>query len=169
MNCIRTLFIYNNDGVIVRAFNAEDESAKTYANGLPYIIVDVPDGVIIKSIDVSTLQPVYDTDSTIISEINKLSAKMDYIAMKCGINMANVCDVLEGNVGSVIDGTSDTHSANYSKVYYYYLTGLWNINAVVEATTNSWITKVEYNAIIKAKEAQNVANTNNIPVVVAQK
>lgn len=162
MTTVKTLIVYDKSGGIIACYNAEGAAAPV---GVPYIIVDIPEGISVQSVDVKTATPIYVKDNLIISEIDKMNSKMDYIAMMSDIDISNVMDA--GSYTTTNQLEDREHSANYNKVLNYYLTDLWSLLAVRNAYIKSWITSAEYNTIVKAKnEADATLDTENeIPTV----
>lgn len=163
MTTTKTIIVYDKLGTIISAYNAESGSAPM---GVPYILIDLPVGVTVKSVNVTNGQPIYSTENAIISELDKINAKMDYIAMMETIDISVVCDIMEGNETTVIDSSTENHSKNYNRVYNYFMTDLWSLAAVRNAVSR-WITNSEFADIVVAKDTQNSAidTTNTIPSV----
>lgn len=163
----KTLIIYDKSGTVLATYDANYMQAPV---GVPYIIADVPDGVIIESVDVSKAQPIYAPQTIVSSEIDKLNAKMDYIAMMGNLDLSVVADViLNAPVKDKIEqinGTNETFSTNYVRVHNYYMTNLWSLVAVRNAV-GKWINNQEFTKIVKAKEEQTsyTDKNNTIPTV----
>lgn len=163
MNSIKTLIIYDQKGGIIRSCDANSQEPPT---GVPYLIIDLPVGIIVDSINMETGLPNYSSSSVILSEIDKMNAKMDYIAMMSGISLYEINDVY-GSMPQTISADEERHSENYVKVYNYYMTGLWSITAIRLAIDKKWITHEEYNSLVKTKmdKDSEVDTTNDIPVI----
>lgn len=160
----RTIIVYDKQGTVVSAYSADNNT--TLPVGIPYIIANIPVGVTVKSVNVATGQPVYDTSAIITSDIEKINAKMDYVSMMQGIDTSVVCDVMEGNLQTIIDASKENHTKNYYKIYSYFLANLWTLAAVRNAV-GRWITNAEFSQLVIAKENQNNAidTSNPIPSV----
>lgn len=164
----RTIIIYDKLGTVVSAYSADSDM--TPPMGIPYIIANIPTGVTVKSVNVTTGQPVYSTQSAVTSEVEKINAKMDYIAMMQNIDISVVSDVMEGNIQEIIDASQENHTKNYYKVYNYFLTDLWTLAAVRNAV-GRWITNAEFSQLVIAKDNQNktIDSSNPIPSTTVNK
>lgn len=169
MSSTKTTIIYDKSGTILASYTNGSIATPV---GIPFIIVDIPDGMMIESVNVATGTPIYSTRSIIISEIDKINSKMDYIAMMNGLDLSVIMDVTLNSIAkgiiTTIDGTADNHSTNYVRVYNYYIKGLWGLMAIRNAI-GKWITNAEYTTIVKAKEELTSATDtkNPIPIVKA--
>lgn len=166
MTTIRTIIVYDKEGTIISCFNADSVEPPV---GVPYIITEIPAGATVVKVDSKTMQPIYQMNDEAISELDKMNAKMDYIAMMSDIDVTLVLDPLltEQNVPQTLD--LEDHNKNYIKVYNYYLGGLWSLGAVRNAI-GKWINQIEYTQIVLAKDEQDVIDNsidsdNVIPVV----
>lgn len=166
MTTIRTIIVYDKEGTIISCFNADSVEPPV---GVPYIITEIPAGATVVKVDPKTMQPIYQMNDEAISELDKMNAKMDYIAMMSDIDVSLVLDPLltEQDVPQTLD--LEDHNKNYIKIYNYYLGGLWSLGAVRNAI-GKWINQVEYTQIVLAKDEQNVIDDsidsdNVIPVV----
>lgn len=166
MTTIRTIIVYDKEGTIISCFNADSVEPPV---GVPYIITEIPAGATVVKVDPKTMQPIYQMNDEAISELDKMNAKMDYIAMMSDIDVSLVLDPLltEQDVPQTLD--LEDHNKNYIKIYNYYLGGLWSLGAVRNAI-GRWINQVEYTQIVLAKDEQNVIDDsidsdNVIPVV----
>ena len=163
MTTVKTLIIYDKSGGIIASYNAVGTTAPV---GVPYIVVDLPEGMVVQSVDVKSGTPIYAKDNLVISEIDKMNSKMDYIAMMNGIDINAVMDA-GSYTNSTLSVNDDTHSEHYYKVLNYYLTDLWSLLAVRYAVDKNWISAEEFATIVKAKnEADATLDTENeIPTV----
>lgn len=163
MNSIRTLIVYDTSGAIIRSCDANSQEPP---QGVPYMVIDLPIGVTVTSIDMKTGLPNYSSSSAILSEIDKMNAKMDYIAMVSDISLDYIDDVYGSMPQTIIDDNAESHSENYIKVYNYYMANLWSIMAI-RLAIGKWITQQEYNNLVKMKTSQDTAvdTENKIPVV----
>lgn len=167
MTTIRTIIVYDKEGTIISCFNADSVEPPV---GVPYIITEIPAGATVVKVDIKTMQPIYQMNDEAISELDKMNAKMDYIAMMTDIDVSLVLDPLqtEQHIPQVMDLQED-HNKNYIKVYNYYLGGLWSLSAVRNAI-GKWINQTEYTEIVLAKDQQDIIDDsidseNEIPVV----
>lgn len=169
MTAIRTIIVYDKEGTIISCFNADSIEPPV---GVPYIIAEIPAGATVVKVDPKNMQPIYQMNNEAISELDKMNAKLDYIAMMSDIDISFILDPLvpdQSNVPQVLDLEEEDHNKNYGKVYNYYLGGLWSLGAVRNAI-GRWINQIEYTQIVLAKDEQEIIDDsidsdNVIPVV----
>lgn len=142
----KTLFIYDTTGTIVHSSVFRD--GMSVPVGLPSVLVDVPEGLIVKSIDPETQKPICEKSGQMASELDSLHAKIDYVAMMSDIDITRVCAYNK-----------------YERVREYYLVGLWSLKALRDAQIKGWITPKEYGDIVMEKENLGIDTGNEIPSV----
>lgn len=84
-NSVSTMFVYDKAGTIVASFMAD---GMTPPVGIPYTIIDVPEGKIVESIDPASGKAVWADDHNTLTKIDELVTKIDYITMMTGIDMS---------------------------------------------------------------------------------
>lgn len=162
MTTVRTIIVYDKEGTIIVCYNADSIAPPV---GVPYIIAEIPAGATVVKVNPNTMQPIYKMNDKAISELDKMNAKMDYIAMMQSIDVDAILDPLDDGV-VLLD---EDHNKYYDKVYNYYMGGLWSL-AAVRNSIGKWINQAEYTQIVISKDEQNVVEDgidteNVIPVV----
>lgn len=164
MTTVKTIIVYDDLGNIIRCDNADMVEAPMEGN---YLIAEVPAGAIVKYVDMSNMEPIYITNPLAISDIDRLGAKMDYIAMVGGVDINHVEDVFRLGDKKSTKGRNE----HFQRVLMYRLTDLWTDAAVLSAV-GLWITETEYATILSIKDQQGIANAtpdteHEVPTVVA--